>query len=209
MIRQIDDNAYSLGWSWHSAEPHINPTQEAVGHPNQRNVLQCYRCRFTRSGIARNTCGRRTHASTPEHFRCEFSGPSLVILSLLSILKISWGSCEIFGINSTDPNLQCGYLEVPMDYHDSSAGKARLAVARYAGSPSEKLGTLFFNPGDKIGSPFLISPLIHNPGRWTRTARSWFCCNTWTNVGGFLRFRLLGSSWGWVHNVSPHYCPFA
>ena len=34
-----------------------------------------------------------------------------------------------------------------MDYHDPSAGKARLAVAKYAATASKKLGTLFANPG--------------------------------------------------------------
>ncbi|KAF9644796.1 hypothetical protein BDM02DRAFT_3263355 [Thelephora ganbajun] len=65
--------------------------------------------------------------------------------------SISWGGCESFGVNSTDPNLQCGYLEVPMDYHDSSAGNARLAVIKYAAT-AKKLGTIFFNPGGPGGS---------------------------------------------------------
>src|SRR5579872_2281318 len=60
----------------------------------------------------------------------------------LSILKFSWGGCESFGVNSTDPNFQCGYLEVPMDYHDSSAGNARLAVIKYAAT-AKKLGSIF------------------------------------------------------------------
>ena len=34
-----------------------------------------------------------------------------------------------------------------MDYHDPDAGKARLAVAKYAATASKKLGTLFANPG--------------------------------------------------------------
>ena len=64
----------------------------------------------------------------------------------LNVFKISWGNCEIFGGNSTDPNFQCGYLGVPMDYNDSSAGTARLAVIKYAATV-KKLGTIFFNPG--------------------------------------------------------------
>ena len=35
-----------------------------------------------------------------------------------------------------------------MDYHDSSAGTARLAVIKYAATVPEKNGTIFFNPGD-------------------------------------------------------------
>ena len=37
-----------------------------------------------------------------------------------------------------------------MDYHDSSAGTARLAVIKYAATISEKKGTIFFNPGDAL-----------------------------------------------------------
>ena len=37
-----------------------------------------------------------------------------------------------------------------MDYHDSSAGIARLAVTKYAATVPEKQGTIFFNPGDSL-----------------------------------------------------------
>ena len=33
-----------------------------------------------------------------------------------------------------------------MDYHDSNAGEAHLAVVRYAATASSKAGTLFINP---------------------------------------------------------------
>ena len=36
-----------------------------------------------------------------------------------------------------------------MDYHDSSAGNARLAVIKYAAT-AKKLGSLFFNPGHPL-----------------------------------------------------------
>ena len=42
-----------------------------------------------------------------------------------------------------------------MDYHDSSAGNARLAVAKYAATASKKLGSIFFNPGSQIHSSIL------------------------------------------------------
>ena len=86
--------------------------------------------------------------------------------TILSVWKISWGGCDSFGVNSTDPNLQCGYLEVPMDYHDSSAGNARLAVIKYVATASKKLGTVFFNPGEPIAPSFALSPLILNLSRW-------------------------------------------
>jgi hypothetical protein len=43
-----------------------------------------------------------------------------------------------------------------MDYHDSSAGTARLAVIKYAATAPKKLGTIFFNPGDPFHPLFVI-----------------------------------------------------
>ena len=88
------------------------------------------------------------------------SDPSVSILLLpdpppstfLNITEFPWGGCESFGVTSADPNFQCGYLEVPMDYHDSSAGNARLAVIKYAAT-AKKLGSIFFNPGDCFSLP--------------------------------------------------------
>ena len=73
----------------------------------------------------------------------------------MDVLEVSWGSCESFGVNSTDSNLQCATLEVPMDYHDDSAGKARLAVIKYSATASKKLGTIFFNPGNPLYPSFI------------------------------------------------------
>ena len=84
----------------------------------------------------------------------------LIVLPTSSVLlntsKVSWGNCASFGVNSTDSNFQCGFLEVPMDYHDSSAGTAHLAVVKYAATASEKKGTVFFNPGDAL-CPLLVA----------------------------------------------------
>ena len=77
--------------------------------------------------------------------------PLISSTSLVSnISKVSWGNCASFGVNSTDPNFRCGFLDVPMDYHDSSAGTARLAVIKYAATVPRKKGTVFFNPGDAL-----------------------------------------------------------
>ena len=59
-----------------------------------------------------------------------------------------------------------------MDYHDSSAGNARLAVAKYAGTASKKLGTIFFNPGKIVDASPVIFPLIHKSCRWSWWFRS-------------------------------------
>ena len=88
-------------------------------------------------------------------------------MDLLNTLKVSWGGCENFGVDSTDSNLKCAHIDVPMDYHDSSAGKARLAVIKYSATAPNKRGTIFFNPGDPpicrspspINVPFLQAVL--------------------------------------------------
>ncbi|KAJ1300924.1 hypothetical protein OPQ81_003350 [Rhizoctonia solani] len=55
----------------------------------------------------------------------------------------NWGDC-----GPDTPNLrECSTFEVPLDWEDPSAGKARLAVARYKATKQPKLGTLFVNPG--------------------------------------------------------------
>ncbi|KAI0350500.1 alpha/beta-hydrolase [Trametes cingulata] len=57
---------------------------------------------------------------------------------------VEWGPCDpaLF----RDPNLSCGFLEVPLDYHDPSAGSGRIAVAK-ANATGERRGSVFFNPG--------------------------------------------------------------
>lgn len=55
-------------------------------------------------------------------------------------------------MNVTGVALECAYFEVPMDYHDSSAGNARLAVIKLPAT-AKKLGTLFFSPGNSFRLP--------------------------------------------------------
>lgn len=57
-----------------------------------------------------------------------------------------------------------------MDYHDNSAGTARLAVIKYAATVPEKQGTIFFNPGDPLLSVVRGVQLTSPVYRWTR----WF-----------------------------------
>ena len=61
--------------------------------------------------------------------------------------NLTWGNCTDFGVVDSDPNLRCGHYEVPMDYFDPSAGKARLAVMKYQATVPNKKGALFVNPG--------------------------------------------------------------
>ena len=60
-----------------------------------------------------------------------------------------------------------------MDYHDSSAGTARLAVIKYSATVPNKRGTIFFNPGDPpicrpsspTDTPFLQADLVVRESR--------------------------------------------
>jgi hypothetical protein len=45
------------------------------------------------------------------------------------------------------PPRECGRFEVPLDYHNVSAGNAQLAVIRFNATKTTRLGTLFVNPG--------------------------------------------------------------
>ena len=53
-----------------------------------------------------------------------------------------------------------------MDYHDSSAGNARLAVIKLAAT-GNKLGTIFFNPGKLLHPPLRSLPPTFYSHRWT------------------------------------------
>jgi hypothetical protein len=105
---------------------------------------------------ARRTCGRCTRSHTPGRWNCVFSPRTVTSSAFLNVSQISWGGCGSFGVDSTDPHFQCGSLDVPMDYHDTSAGTARLAVIKYAATAPRK-GTIFVNPGDPSRPPFTPS----------------------------------------------------
>ncbi|CAE6509951.1 unnamed protein product [Rhizoctonia solani] len=60
----------------------------------------------------------------------------------------NWGSCG----SETSSSRECSRFEVPLDYANTGAGKASLAVARYKATKQPKLGTLFVNPGGPGGS---------------------------------------------------------
>ena len=50
-----------------------------------------------------------------------------------------------------DTSLQCGSLDVPLDYHDPKIGTARLAFVKVNATGARR-GTVFFNPGGPGGS---------------------------------------------------------
>ncbi|OBZ74761.1 hypothetical protein A0H81_05698 [Grifola frondosa] len=64
---------------------------------------------------------------------------------------VEWGSCDVESITVTNPNLTCGFFEIPLDYHNSSAGNGRIFVVKM-NATLERRGTLFTNPGGPGGS---------------------------------------------------------
>ena len=69
-----------------------------------------------------------------------------------------WAPCPQFG------SLSCAYLDVPLDYHDTSAGHGQLLVVK-ANATGERKGTIFLNPGE------LAHAYIHNG-----PANACLCC---------------------------------
>ncbi|KAH9851187.1 TAP-like protein-domain-containing protein [Lenzites betulinus] len=58
--------------------------------------------------------------------------------------NIVWGPCDPSVV--TNPALSCSFFDVPLDYHDLSVGRAKLALAK-VNATLERRGTLFLNPG--------------------------------------------------------------
>ena len=63
--------------------------------------------------------------------------------------KISWSPCyQKFGLP-----FECGMVQVPLDYDDPGVASISIALIRLpASNPSERIGSLFFNPGGPGGS---------------------------------------------------------
>ncbi|KAH9926335.1 alpha/beta-hydrolase [Epithele typhae] len=61
--------------------------------------------------------------------------------------NIEWFTCDPATIGNA--SISCGFFQVPLDYQDPSAGKGRIAfgILNATVPASEKLGTVFFNPG--------------------------------------------------------------
>jgi len=89
---------------------------------------------------------------------------------------IQWSDCVDFSggdyTYASEPNIQCGFFDVPLDWNNTSLGIGRIAVAKYSATGT-KAGTLFTNPG-AFDTTFRVFGSIltglHKP-RWTRKFR--------------------------------------
>ena len=75
--------------------------------------------------------------------------------------SIQWGPCDPSLV--ANPLLSCGFFEVPLDYHDASVGKGRLAVIK-ANATGERRGTFFVNPGWSRVAPVNVRELTSTTG---------------------------------------------
>ena len=57
-----------------------------------------------------------------------------------AVSELEWFACP------EHSDLSCAYFKIPLDYHDSSVGKGRIAVVK-ANSTGTRQGTFFYNPG--------------------------------------------------------------
>lgn len=88
---------------------------------------------------------------------------AVALLALARYNNVDWRSLPICGLPDTKLHMaptpgeidwkecgkgyECGRLEVPLDYHDSSAGTASVSVGRYLATSKPRLGSIFVNPG--------------------------------------------------------------
>ncbi|MBW0091286.1 alpha/beta fold hydrolase [Pseudonocardia sp. KRD-184] len=81
--------------------------------------------------------------------------------------ELAWGPCTDLARTDVDreayanPQYDCAYLEVPLDYGDPSASTARIAMLRQkALDPAARVGSLFVDPGGPGGSGVSFLPAL-------------------------------------------------
>jgi len=81
--------------------------------------------------------------------------------------QLEWGTCPAAGPEEAEllRDYQCTTAEVPLSYRDPHGQSIELALGRLpAANPSQRLGTLFWNPGGPGGSgriPPVFSEALH------------------------------------------------
>ncbi len=73
--------------------------------------------------------------------------------------KLDWAACPYERISQ----FECATLTVPLDRHGRQAGEVKLAVirAKATGTPQERIGSVFFNPGGPGGSGLEFFSAVH------------------------------------------------
>ena len=66
---------------------------------------------------------------------------SVMAVQAQSSTLSQWSPCPQFA------NLSCAYFDIPLDYHNASAGNGQLLVVK-ANATGERKGTIFLNPGE-------------------------------------------------------------
>jgi pimeloyl-ACP methyl ester carboxylesterase len=67
-----------------------------------------------------------------------------------SVAAVAWHACGSDVQGGT--KVECASYDVPLDYEDPQAGTATIALDRLRATGSERIGTLFLNPGGPGGS---------------------------------------------------------
>ena len=62
-------------------------------------------------------------------------------LAVAQSTGLQWFPCPQYA------NLTCAYFDIPLDYHNSSAGNGQLLVMKANATASQSQGTIFLNPG--------------------------------------------------------------
>lgn len=63
------------------------------------------------------------------------------LATMCAAQSLEWFACP------TDASLSCAYFDIPLDYHNASAGNGQLLVVKANATAAEKKGTIFLNPG--------------------------------------------------------------
>ena len=70
---------------------------------------------------------------------------SFAVASQAAASSLEWFPCPNYA------NLSCSYFDIPLDYHNASAGSGQLLVVK-ANATTEREGTIFLNPGTPMHS---------------------------------------------------------
>ena len=64
--------------------------------------------------------------------------------SQIQTTGLQWGPCPEY----PDAGLSCAYFNIPLDYHNASAGNGHILVVKANATVGESKGTIFMNPGE-------------------------------------------------------------